>query len=70
MPPKTSSAKSKPFLLIEQYRSAIRTSPHQRAVLRGLGVTMRKARSLEDSPAIRGMVNKIPHLVRIIEPRD
>jgi len=30
---------------------------------------MHRIRELEDSPAVRGMVAKIPHLVRIVEER-
>jgi large subunit ribosomal protein L30 len=45
-------------------RSAIGTSPRQRATLRGLGLT-RVGRSviLKDSPAVRGMLAKVSHLV-------
>jgi large subunit ribosomal protein L30 len=31
---------------------------------------MNKTRELEDTPSVRGMVAKIPHLVEIIEERD
>ncbi len=53
---------------IEQVRSAHGRSPAQREVLRSLG--LRKIRHVverEDTPAVRGMVNKIPHLVRVLE---
>jgi len=45
-------------------RSAIGTSPRQRATLRGLGLS-RVGRSviLKDSPAVRGMLAKVAHLV-------
>lgn len=45
-------------------RSAIGTSPRQRETLRGLGLT-RVGRSviLKDSPATRGMLGKVAHLV-------
>lgn len=45
-------------------RSAIGTSPRQRATLRGLGLT-RIGRSviLKDSPSVRGMLAKVAHLV-------
>jgi large subunit ribosomal protein L30 len=45
-------------------RSAIGTSPRQRATLRGLGLT-RLGRSviLKDSPAVRGMLRSVAHLV-------
>jgi large subunit ribosomal protein L30 len=43
----------------------------QRQTLVGLGLNkMNKTRELEDTPSIRGMVAKIPHLVEIIEERD
>ena len=53
---------------IEQIRSGIGRPRPQREVLRGLG--LRKIRHVverEDTDAVRGMVKKIPHLVRIVE---
>ena len=42
----------------------------QRKTVIGLGLNkMHKTRELEDTPSVRGMVNKIPHLVKIIEER-
>ena len=52
---------------IQQVRSAIGRPRPQREVLRGLG--LRRIRHIverEDSQAVRGMVRKIPHLVRIL----
>ncbi len=38
----------------------------QRKVLRGMGLTkLNKTVELIDSPSIRGMVNKVPHLVKV-----
>jgi large subunit ribosomal protein L30 len=49
-------------------RSAIGTSPRQRATLRGLGLTRRgKAVLLKDSPAVRGMLRAVGHLVAVEE---
>jgi len=49
-------------------RSAIGTSPRQRATLRGLGLTRRgKAVLLKDSPAARGMLRAVAHLVAVEE---
>jgi large subunit ribosomal protein L30 len=46
------------------HRSEIGTSPRQRATLRGLGLTRRgKSVILKDSPAVRGMLAKVAHLV-------
>nr|MDJ0823568.1 50S ribosomal protein L30 [Paracoccaceae bacterium] len=42
----------------------------QRQTLIGLGLNkMHKTRELEDTPSVRGMINKIPHLVEIVEER-
>ena len=58
-------------IVVKQIGSAIRRPADQRATLVGLGLNkMHKTRELEDTPSVRGMVNKIPHLVEIIEERD
>jgi large subunit ribosomal protein L30 len=55
-------------LRIEQYKSPIGFPAGQAEVLRSLGLRrIRHVVERLDTPAIRGMVNKIPHLVRIIE---
>ena len=47
-------------------RSAIGTSPRQRATLRGLGLTrVGKAVILKDSPAVRGMIRTVAHLIAV-----
>ena len=62
-------AKKKINLLKIQYvRSMIGRSEVQKKVVRGLG--FRKLNQIverPDTPAIRGMVNKISHLVKIVE---
>ena len=61
---------SKKTILVKQVRSAARRPEIQAATLRGLGLgKMHRVRELEDTPAVRGMVAKIPHLVQIIEER-
>jgi large subunit ribosomal protein L30 len=63
----TSAAKSQPVLRLQYYRSAIGTPTKHKLVVRGLG--FRKLNQIverPDNPAIRGMVSKIPHLVRIL----
>ncbi|MFV0431794.1 MAG: 50S ribosomal protein L30 [Alphaproteobacteria bacterium] len=53
---------------VQQIRSAIRRPKDQQQTLTGLGLTkMNKVRELEDTPAVRGMINKVSHLVRVIE---
>ncbi len=55
-------------LLIEQIASPIRRPWHQRETLIGLGLNkMRKQRTVPDNPAVRGMIAKVSHLVRIVE---
>ncbi len=57
-------------IVVKQIGSPIRRPADQRATLVGLGLNkMHKTRELEDTPAIRGMINKIPHLVEIVEER-
>jgi large subunit ribosomal protein L30 len=47
-------------------RSLIGTSPRQRATLRGLGLTrVGKAVIVKDSPAVRGMLRAVAHLVAV-----
>jgi len=53
---------------IEQVRSAIGRPRPQREVLRSLGLRrIRHVVERQDTPAVRGMVNKISHLVRVLE---
>ena len=58
-------------IVVKQIGSPIRRPADQRQTLVGLGLNkMHKTRELEDTPSTRGMVNKIPHLVEIVEERD
>ena len=53
---------------IKLVRSRIGASPHQRRMLDALGLRkMQKVRVFNDTPAIRGIVEKIPHLVEIVQ---
>jgi large subunit ribosomal protein L30 len=53
---------------IEQFRSGIATPDKHKKILRALGLgKLRRVVELPDHPGVRGMVAKIPHLVRIIE---
>ncbi|MCY3985353.1 MAG: 50S ribosomal protein L30 [Roseovarius sp.] len=57
-------------IVVKQIGSPIRRPGKQRATLVGLGLNkMHKTRELEDTPSVRGMVGKIPHLVQIVEER-
>ena len=58
-------------IVVRQIGSPIRRPAKQRQTLIGLGLNrMHRVRELEDTPAVRGMINKIPHLVEIVEERD
>lgn len=53
---------------VTQVRSAIGYDKRQRNHLRGLGLRrMHQVVELEDTPAVRGMINKIPHLLKVEE---
>ncbi len=57
-------------IVIKQIGSPIRRPKDQRATLVGLGLNkMHKTRELADTPSIRGMIAKIPHMVEIIEEK-
>ncbi len=57
---------SKATIKIRQYKSGIGYAQDQRATLIGLGLRrLNQVVEREDTPAIRGMVNKVRHLVRI-----
>ena len=55
---------------LEQFGSAIGRPQSQRDTLKGLGLDKigRRAR-LEDTPAVRGMIAKVSHLVRVVDAK-
>jgi large subunit ribosomal protein L30 len=53
---------------LKQVRSAIGFDRRQRATLRGLGLRrMEQVVEVEDTPAVRGMIDKVSHLVVVVE---
>ena len=53
-------------LRVTQTKSAIGTKPKHRATLRALGLRgIGKTHVLPDRPEIRGMVARVPHLVKV-----
>jgi large subunit ribosomal protein L30 len=57
-------------ITVEQIASANRRPGIQTETLIGLGLNkLHKRRVLEDTPAVRGMINSIPHLVRIVDEK-
>ena len=58
----------KKTIQIKYVRSVICTPEKHKAVVKGLGFThLYQVIEREDSPSIRGMVNKVPHLVEIVK---
>jgi large subunit ribosomal protein L30 len=61
-------AENKKTITVEQIGSPLRRPGDQRATLIGLGLNkMHRTRTLEDTPAVRGMIAKVAHLVRIVD---
>ena len=59
------------MLRVTLVRSMIGRPERYRRVLRGMGLTkLNKSVELKDTPAIRGMVAKVPHLVKAEEIAD
>lgn len=57
-------------IVVKQVGSPIRRPKDQLATLKGLGLNkMHKTRELEDTPSVRGMINKISHMVEIVEEK-
>jgi large subunit ribosomal protein L30 len=53
---------------IQYYRSSISTPKTHKQIVKSLGLTkLNQVVERPDSPSIRGFVEKVPHLLRIIE---
>ncbi len=62
------SAKTGKTITVQQTGSPIRRSRDQRATLIGLGLgKISRKRTLADTPEIRGMINKVSHMVRVVD---
>jgi large subunit ribosomal protein L30 len=61
-------AAKKQTVKVTQTGSPIGRPKDQLATLKGLGLNkMNRTRELEDTPSVRGMINKVSHLVRVEE---
>ena len=59
---------TKKTVTVVQTGSPIGRRADQEATLKGLGLNKRhRQRTLEDTPAVRGMINKVKHLVQVVE---
>ena len=65
-PAKPKVKKAGPTVTVTQIGSPIGRQSYQRKTLIGLGLNkMNRTRELEDTPAVRGMIEKVKHLVRV-----
>ena len=63
---RSKKAAAAPKVRVTQIGSPIGRPKDQRATLVGLGLNrMHRTRELEDTPAVRGMIRKVHHLVRV-----
>ena len=59
---------SKDKIRIKQIKSVIGYNERQRATVRGLGLRrIRHEVEVEDTPSVRGMINKVSHIVVVVE---
>ena len=57
-----------PMIRIQYYRSFIAAPETHKQIVRSLGLTkLNQIVERRDTPATRGFVEKVPHLLRIIE---
>ena len=57
-------------ITVEQIRSPNRRPNNQEQTLIGLGLNkLRRRRTLEDTPAVRGMIDKVSHLIRVVDEK-
>jgi len=59
---------TKSRITVVQTQSPIGRKSDQKKTLIGLGLNkINRKKELEDTPAVRGMVNKVKHLVKVVE---
>jgi len=64
----TQAAAAKKTVTLEQIGSPIGRRFDQEQTLKGLGLNkLHRRRTLEDTPAVRGMINKVKHLVKVVD---
>jgi large subunit ribosomal protein L30 len=57
---------AKKSVKVTQIGSPIGRQGYQRATLKGLGLDkLNRSRVLEDTPAVRGMIERVKHLLRV-----
>jgi large subunit ribosomal protein L30 len=62
------ATKAKATVTVRQVRSGLGRKKDQIATLTGLGLgKLNRQRTLEDTPAVRGMIHKVKHLVEVVD---
>lgn len=65
---KSKTAAKQSTIRIQWYRSTIATPKGHKEIVRSLGLTkLNQIVERPDTASMRGMVNKVPHLLRIVE---
>jgi large subunit ribosomal protein L30 len=68
MPADETNAAGRKTVRVTQIASGLGRKPGQIETLVGLGLNkLRRTRELEDTPAVRGMIRKVAHLLRVEE---
>lgn len=68
MPPKAKSQDTNKLIRIQYYRSFIAAPKTHKQVVRSVGLTkLNQIVERPDTPSMRGVVAKVPHLLRIVE---
>ena len=58
-------------ITIQYYRSSIGYAKKQKEIVRSLGITkLNQIVSRPDTPSMRGIVAKVPHLLRIVDSKS
>ena len=64
----TPNTEPKKTVTVTQVASGLGRKPGQIGTLIGLGLNkLRRTRTLEDTPAVRGMIRKVAHLIHVHE---
>ncbi len=55
-------------IVVKQIKSTIGVKPKQRGTIRALGLgRIGRSRVHEDTPVVRGMIARVPHMVEVTE---
>jgi len=69
-PAAKAAAKTGGKITVQQIGSPIGRTPDQAATLKGLGLgKMNRKSTLEDTSSVRGMINAVRHLVKIVDDK-